>query len=81
MAYFSNSTEGMNFYEQCNQCKYGDKACPIAFVQLEYNYDACKNEVATKILNNLVANDGTCKMLDTFKSDLRIDARQMDIFD
>lgn len=69
MAYFSNGTEGMVFDYQCSLCKYGDKSCPIAFVQLEYNYDACNNEVARKILDTLVANNGECSMFREFKSD------------
>jgi hypothetical protein len=31
-------------------------------VQGLYNYDACNNEVATKILDELVKQDGTCTM-------------------
>ncbi len=62
MAYFPNGTSGMPFDYQCMDCKYGEKACPVALVQLLYNYDACNNEVATKILDALVKNDGTCEM-------------------
>ena len=83
MAYFSNGTEGTVFDHQCSLCKYGDKACPIAFVQYEYNYEACNNEVARKILDNLVANNGTCAMWKEFKSDFRIDpdATEQSLFD
>ena len=67
MAYFANSSDGFNFDEECMNCKYGgDKGCPIAFVQMEYNYDACNNEVATAILDNLVSNDGKCAMKKLF---------------
>lgn len=76
MAYFSNSSEGDGFYEQCARCKYGELPCPIALVQIEYNYDACNNEVATKILNTLVKNDGTCAMFEEFKKDFFIDSNQ-----
>lgn len=69
MAYFANGTEGMAFDEQCTYCKYGEDACPIYFVQSFYNYDACNNKVATKILNHLVSNKGKCWMFDTFKKD------------
>ena len=72
MAYFSNGSEGMCFDIQCMQCKYGDKPCPIALVQYIYNYDACNNEVASKILNELVKGGGTCTMFERFESDLRI---------
>lgn len=62
MAYFSNGSEGMCFDDQCSDCKYGEMPCPIALVQQFYNYDAVGNEVATKILDNLVRQDGTCVM-------------------
>lgn len=77
MAYFSNGTEGMVFDEECASCKYGEKACPIAAVQIIYNYDACNNETATKILDSLVKNDGTCTMKQEFKQDFAIDPNQL----
>ena len=60
MAYFANGSEGMVF--DCEGCKYQLEPCPIALVQMEFNYDACNNETATKILNCLVKDDGTCMM-------------------
>lgn len=72
MAYFANGTEGTVFDHQCSLCKYGDKNCPIAFVQQMYNYDACNNEVARKILDELVRDDGTCAMWKEFQKDFRI---------
>ena len=73
MAYFANGTEGTVFDYQCSLCKYGKEACPIALVQFLYNYDACNNEVARKILDALVENNGTCAMWKEFKNDFRID--------
>ena len=73
MAYFSNGTEGSVFDAQCIKCKYGDKPCPIALVQGLYNYDACNNKVARKILDTLVSNNGTCAMYEEFKNDFRTD--------
>ena len=83
MAYFSNGTEGMVFDHQCSLCKYGEKYCPIAFVQQEYNYEACNNEIARKILDTLVENNGTCAMWKEFKEDFRIDpnAKEQSLFD
>ena len=69
MAYFSNSTEGSVFDYQCSLCKYGEELCPIALVQSMYNYDACNNEIATKILDELVENNGGCAMFKAFKKD------------
>jgi len=62
MAYFPNGTSGMCFDSQCAKCRYGDVACPIAWVQNYYNYDACNNTIATSILDSLVKEDGTCTM-------------------
>lgn len=70
MAYFSNGTEGTVFDEQCSICKYGQKPCPIAWVQMEYNYEACNNKTARAILDSLVKDDGTCEMFRTFQKDL-----------
>lgn len=72
MAYFSNSTDGMLFDEQCAVCKYGDKPCPIALVQGHYNYDACNNPTARAILDTLVREDGTCMMLKLAEEDLHV---------
>lgn len=82
MAYFSNGSEGMVFDEECSTCKYGQKACPIALVQLNYNYDACNNETARKILDDLVSNDGSCAMKKEFKEDFEIftDPNQTQLF-
>ena len=57
MAYFSNSSEGEIFDDECSDCPLGGMDCPIAFVQYAYNYVACNNEVATDILNGLVKQD------------------------
>ena len=62
MAYFSNGQEGSCFDEECSTCKYGQDPCPIAFVQINYNYDSVNKKVATKILNALIKDDGTCEM-------------------
>lgn len=80
MAYFSNGTEGMVFDDQCGRCKYGQLSCPIALVQIHYNYDAANNKVASDILNSLVRNDGTCEMYEIFKQDLAIDPNQLSLF-
>lgn len=81
MAYFSNGSEGSVFDQECAKCKYGQEACPIALVQLTYNYDACNNDVATKILNDLVRNDGTCTMKKTFNKDFKSDGSKQNELD
>lgn len=77
MAYFSNGSEGMAFDLQCGRCKFGLKPCPIAFAQTTYNYDAVNNDVATKILDVLVKEDGTCTVWEMAKSDFEIDPNQL----
>ena len=76
MAYFPNGTAGECFDNQCAKCKYGEEPCPIALVQMNYNYDACNNKVATAILGALVKNDGRCMMFECFKKDFEIDTRK-----
>lgn len=77
MAYFSNGSEGMCFDDQCSRCKYGQEPCPIALVQMEYNYDACNNTTARKILDTLVKNDGTCTVFEMAKSDFDLEGKPL----
>lgn len=79
MAYFSNGSEGMCLDEECIGCKYGQDPCPIYNIQMEFNYKACNNEVATKILNALINNHGDCSMKQTFIKDFKTDAHNMKI--
>lgn len=82
MAYFSNGSEGMVFDDQCAKCKFGKSPCPIALVQMEYNYDQLKDESGTarKILSTLVRDDGTCTVWEMAKQDFAIDPNQLEIF-
>lgn len=72
MAYFSNSSEGAALDAQCARCRYGNKPCPIAAVQLTYNYDACNNPTARAILDSLIAQDGSCAMFKTSPRSFRL---------
>ena len=62
MAYFPNGSAGMCFDDQCYKCIMYERSCPIAWAQMEYNYEACNNETARKILGSLVADNGNCSM-------------------
>jgi hypothetical protein len=73
MAYFSNSTEGSVFYEQCEKCIFGELACPIALVQFNHNYSACNDKEAREILDTLVNNNGDCAMWKEFQNVLDIE--------
>lgn len=81
MAYFSNGTEGMVFDDQCARCKFGRHPCPIAFVQIDANYDQHKDLTGTarKILDHLVKNDGTCMVYEMAKQDFAIDPNQLEL--
>ena len=57
MAYFSNGSEGALLDAECADCALGQEPCPIASVQVGYNYQACNNKVATKILDALIKQE------------------------
>ena len=83
MAYFSNGSEGMCLDEQCAECRHGYKPCPIYAIQLEFNYKAANDELATEILNKLINNDGTCHIFEAFKKELELsdgEKAQQDLF-
>ncbi len=82
MAYFSNGSEGVVFDDQCARCKFGKSPCPIAFVQMDANYDQHKDTSGTakKILDHLVSDDGTCAVYEMAKQDFAIDPDQLDLF-
>ena len=68
MAYFSNGTEGENLDAQCSECLHGSDdltiLCPIAAVQMDFNYVQCRdgNEALMEAMNLLVDEKGNCKM-------------------
>ncbi len=79
MAYFSNGSEGGCFDDQCSKCKFGRSPCPIALIQMEYNYDQHKDKsgTATKILDILVRDNGECAVWKMAKEDFEIDPNQL----
>jgi len=77
MAYFPNGTAGMVFDEECSTCKYGQEPCPIALVQIQYNYDTCQNPKLKELLDCLVKQDGTCEMKKAFSRDFKTDAHNL----
>lgn len=80
MAYFSNGSEGMVFDDQCGKCKFGLAPCPIAFIQLTYNYDQVDNKTATAIMDCLVKADGTCQMYELDPITFFKDPNQTELF-
>ncbi len=80
MAYFSNGSEGFVFDDQCAKCKYGKYPCPIAFVQMDANYDQLKDTTGTakKILDHLVNEKGECSMWEMARLDFEINPNQLE---
>ena len=68
MAYFSNGSEGEILDIQCAECIHADETamCPIALVQLEYNYDQCAKgqEKLRAAMEIPVDKNGKCNMKD-----------------
>lgn len=67
MAYFANGSEGMHMDTQCDECLHGcgeRVGCPVAFVQMHFNYDQCApgQEKLRECLTMLVGEDGNCRM-------------------
>ena len=79
MAYFSNSSDGSVFDAQCSKCKFGNYACPVAAMQLLWNYDQVGNKLAEQIMDNFVKQDGTCTVFEMAKEDFEIDPNQQSL--
>jgi hypothetical protein len=73
MAYFSNSSEGSVLDEQCCNCVLfntedpADLWCPIAYVQMNWNYKQIGNDMAREIINALVNEEGDCQLKPTLE--------------
>ena len=64
MAYFANGSEGEYFDNQCTEYLHGDPdfCCPIAAMQMLFNYDQCRNKKLEEAMNVLVNEKGDCQM-------------------
>lgn len=72
MAYFANGTEGLGLEEQCHNCIHGINAeilCPVASVQLMYNYSQLDegNKDLREAMNLLIDEQGSCLMRQTME--------------
>lgn len=63
MAYFPNGSSGEIFDNQCAECPLGQGPCPIAAVQLLYNYDQLgdRQEKLQAAMTILVDDNGICQ--------------------
>jgi hypothetical protein len=83
MAYFSNGTEGMVLDNQCSECIYGEEPCPIALMQLEFNYEQIGNTLARRIMDTLIDEKGICqmkKLIDAMPNQTQENKNQLDIW-
>ncbi len=64
MAYFPNSSSGMEFDETCCECIHEDPeaGCPVALVQMSFNYDQTDNKKLAEALTMLINEKGECQM-------------------
>lgn len=64
MAYFPNGTSAEILDNQCACCVLGEAACPVAGVQLFYNYDQLRDgqENLRLALRMLVNDEGRCQV-------------------
>lgn len=66
MAYFSNGSEGEYLESQCEECLHAnpESCCPIAAVQVLYNYDQLEEgqEKLRAAMNLLIDKHGNCQM-------------------
>ena len=72
MAYFPNGCAGMFLDEQCEECIIGiENPCPVALMQLEYNYKQFDKEgkptEMSKLMNIFIDKGGKCLMLKELK--------------
>lgn len=65
MAYFPNGSAGEHLENQCGACLHGrddDIGCPIAHVQMEYNYSQGGNEDLEAAITIMINEKGDCQM-------------------
>ena len=64
MAYFPNGSSGEVLDMQCADCPLGDGPCPVALVQMTFNYDQCDDSEAKlrQAMTYLVNDEGTCEV-------------------
>lgn len=81
MAYFANGSDPASdtFDNQCENCPLGEEPCPIAGIQMNYNYDQCGNKIATEIMLKLVNQNGICSMKKYLKKPF-VDKNQLTLF-
>ena len=71
MVYFPNGSAGEVLDIQCGDCQLGEKACPIYFVQQEFNYKQIGRKQLKKAMNYLVDKKGVC-LMKPFIDDIKI---------
>lgn len=85
MAYYPNGTSGVIFDKGCVDCLHEelDYGCPIAFIQMNYNYSQHDHEKVKEILDYLVDQEKGCILRDkimALKKGPKPDYDTMEIF-
>ena len=64
MAYFPNGCAGEVLDVQCADCPLGEGPCPVALVQMMFNYDQCSDDQAKlrQAMSCLVDDEGMCQV-------------------
>lgn len=64
MAYFPNGSAGEVLDNQCAECPLGEGPCPVALVQMMYNYTQVDDgqESLRGAMALLVSDDGICQV-------------------
>ncbi len=89
MAYFPDGSSRIVFDEQCETCIHEDPGtgCPIAYIQLNHNYDQIGNDNLEAVMDALVDENSVCQMKPLIEKYYRKrplplpDQLQMDLFD
>ena len=76
-----NFPETKDALENCEVIIHLAAISSLADCQGNFRFALENNVIATKILNELVKNDGTCTVFEMAKSDFLIDENQLKLFD
>lgn len=85
MAYFPNGCAGDHLEIQCDDCVHGmadDIGCPIALIQMEYNYKQSNtgNKDLQAAMTILIDDKGDCVMYKLISKYLPNNTKQQELF-
>lgn len=71
MAYYPNASSSGKLESQCDNCVFGDKACPIFAAQIIFNYEVCNDTKGRAVLDSIVSDEHGCMMFHEFGKELK----------